>query len=407
MRQFGRLSRALVLAFGIFGATGAALSPVDAWAGSSWVEVGEAPTTDLALTLRAIQSAQKSLKVNAYELTSVPIANAIRERILAGVRVDLLVEGEPVPRFPDSGVPIRNALVSAVQRMGAGSYREMEGRKDGVRRFVYDHAKYMIVDDSSVLMGSENYSPTGHPEAGAVGNRGWEVLVHDPALATDMGTVFSADRNKSHKDVREYIGFPKQVSWFLATPDGSSYTGQTQHWAFTAPIQPLPATQITPVVSPDTSLSALVSLIRAARRSIDIQQLNFDTDWDKQTNASPLLAEVVAAARRGVQVRVLLNDDAAFGGDPESSKNAQTVALLNQYATQYRLKLAGKIANLKGMGVDYIHNKGVLVDGTLTLVSSINWGQNSVERNRESGIVFTSPQINQHYSALFTSDWSK
>ena len=363
---------------------------------ASWVEVAEAPTTDLALTVHAISSAQKSLKINAYELTSTEVASAIRERILAGVQVDILQEGEPVPTFPAAGVPIRTALVSAIRRMGKGSYREMEGRKDGVRRFPYDHAKYVIVDDSAVLIGSENYSPTGHPEPGTRGNRGWEVFIHDTGTATDFSTVFSGDRNKIHKDITEVVGFNKASEDLLA----AEYTAP-------ATVPPLQATTVVPVVSPDTSLTTLISLIRSARKTLDIEQLNFDSSWNGTPNSSPILAEVVAAARRGIQVRVLLDDDAAsFGGDPETSHNAVTVAALTQSAHQFGLRLEGRIANLKAIGVDYIHNKGVLVDGYLTLVSSINWNQNSIQRNREAGVVINGAQINAHYAALFNQDWT-
>jgi phosphatidylserine/phosphatidylglycerophosphate/cardiolipin synthase-like enzyme len=57
------------------------------------------------------------------------------------------------------------------------------------------------------------------------------------------------------------------------------------------------------------------------------------------------------------------------------------------------------------MGVDYIHNKGALVDGDQTLISSINWDWNSITNNRETAVVITSDTVNQHYSALFTQDW--
>jgi phosphatidylserine/phosphatidylglycerophosphate/cardiolipin synthase-like enzyme len=191
------------------------------------------------------------------------------------------------------------------------------------------------------------------------------------------------------------VGFDSLVpEWIMAVANGPVASGA------------LPATQIVPVVSPDTSLSSLVTLLRSAKRTLDIEQLNFNADWNQVTNGSPILAEVIAAARRGVQVRVLLNDDASsFGGDPETSHNAMTAQELNRSARQFGVKLEGRIANLKAMGVDYIHNKGVLIDGAYTLVSSINWNENSITRNRESGVVLTGPEINSHYETLFSSDW--
>src|SRR4051794_22466155 len=63
------------------------------------VEVAEAPATDLALILHAIHSANHSLRINIYELTSLDIVDAIIERIQKGVHVEILEEGQPVGGF--------------------------------------------------------------------------------------------------------------------------------------------------------------------------------------------------------------------------------------------------------------------------------------------------------------------
>ncbi|HUP57339.1 MAG TPA: phospholipase D-like domain-containing protein [Bdellovibrionota bacterium] len=386
---------------------------------SAMVEVAEAPTSDLNLTLRAIRSARKTLQINAYELTSKVIAEAIRERIRAGVDVDILQEGEAVGGFPEDGVPIRRALVAAITAAQKGSYRLMVGRRNGVRRFPFDHAKYMIVDQASVLMGSENYSPTGHPEPNTVGNRGWEVFIHDAGIAADFGKVFGGDRDLRRRDVEEWAGFSKNLldamdlgRFFLSggellpapPPDDQLVDEKGLPFSLTA-VPALPAQRILPVASPDTSLSTLIALIRGARRSIDVQQMIFNPDWAEAVNGSPLMAELIFAARRGVRVRVLLNDDAAFGQDPGESKNLRTIEYLNSAAQRFRIGIEARTANVEQMGVGYIHNKGVLVDGQYVLVSSINWNQNSVERNRETGIVLQGVELNRYYSRLFESDW--
>jgi phosphatidylserine/phosphatidylglycerophosphate/cardiolipin synthase-like enzyme len=364
--------------------------------------------------VRAIQSAQRTLTVNAYELTSPLIANAILNRIAAGVQVDVLEEGEPVGKVSPDAIAIRNSIVAAVQRARNGSVSVMQGRAQGVRRFPYDHAKYLVIDSSSVLIGSENYSPTGQPSPGAIGNRGWEVLIHDPVTAANFAKVFSGDRNPVNKDIGVLASFDRlswsgleASQWDLAQAETTEDFVINRPAALATGPQTLLASGILPTVSPDTSQATLISLLRAARQTLDLEMLTFSANWGRGGQASPLLNEVVAAAKRGVTVRVLLNDDAAFGGDPTpTGGNNQTATLLNQAAQSGRLKLVAKIANLKAMGVDYIHNKGVLVDGAYTLISSINWDENSVMANREAGVVITSPQINEHYLALFNGDWT-
>src|SRR4051812_33453010 len=67
------------------------------------VHLSESPTNDLTLTLKAIKSAQSSLYINVYEMTSAKIADAIRERVEAGVHVEVLEEGQPIPKYPKAG----------------------------------------------------------------------------------------------------------------------------------------------------------------------------------------------------------------------------------------------------------------------------------------------------------------
>src|SRR5206468_9804846 len=66
---------------------------------------------------------------------------------------------------------------------------------------------------------------------------------------------------------------------------------------------------IVPVLSPNNSESSLVQLMATAQSSIDIQQMTFDSRWGTPDSKSPLAVAAVNAARRGVRVRVLLNDE--------------------------------------------------------------------------------------------------
>src|SRR3972149_4375336 len=47
------------------------------------------------------------------------------------------------------------------------------------RPFRYNHAKYVIVDSSSVYVSSENFNPTGYGAPNEIGNRGWSILIHN------------------------------------------------------------------------------------------------------------------------------------------------------------------------------------------------------------------------------------
>ena len=412
----------------------AAVSSLPSRAASAFpVVVSEAPTDNLSLTVGAIKSAKQSLYMNIYEFTSSEIADAVLDRIQNGVTVQIIEEGQPVGGLATAAVGIQDHLTQAMNAAGKGDrFFEMTSKASGgKRRYRYDHAKYAVIDGTTLLIGSENYSPTGNPEPNTLGNRGWEVLIGDAAIAQEFMSIFTADSDTSHGDILSLGSGPQTVALsdpgssltdlFMSTPGAAKKPVKPRPCKRNCPPQPQldapsPVTPVSPeglatleasavqrVTSPDTSLSGLVGLVNSARTSLDIEQMTFDKAWGNQGGQSPLFDAVVAAVKRGVKVRVLLNDESVFDhpGHPAKRNNEETVTALNQLGQQ----VSAMICNRKAMGVDYIHNKGVLVDGELTLISSINWDQNSVTNNREAAVIITSPAVFSHYEALFEKDW--
>src|SRR5277367_2528854 len=80
------------------------------------VETAFAPSNDLSLTLAAISSAQRSIELNIYELTSPEITDALINRIQAGVAVVILAEGQPVGGLTTVGKGVQSELIQAMSR---------------------------------------------------------------------------------------------------------------------------------------------------------------------------------------------------------------------------------------------------------------------------------------------------
>jgi len=364
------------------------------------VYVADAPDSNLELTLAAIGSAKSSLVINIYELTSPQIVDAIINQVNAGVKVEILEEGGPVGGLSAAARGVQSQIVQAMNGKSGNHFFEMKGGTGITRRFRYDHAKYIVMDGAGLLIGSENYSPTGNPEPGTKGNRGWEVYIQDQAIAQEFAGVFVQDATTRDGDVTELTsGNGLMLDSLLNTP----LMNKTLSKPFNAgTLTALNADQVVKITSPDNSVGYVVALIQNAKSTIDIEQMTFDSAW-KGASSSPVLDAVVAAANRGVKVRILLNDDAVFdvAGKTSVHKNQITVDALRGKAN-----ITAKIANVKAMGVDYIHNKGMLIDGEETLISSINWDENSFTNNREAAVVIASTQVYQFYENLFDRDWS-
>ena len=370
---------------------------------ASPILVSESPGTNLQLTLKAINSATSTLHINAYELTSQAIAEAIVEQIKQGVKVTILEEGQPVGGFSKDARERRSEIVNAMNRKGRGNgFYMMEADSVAERRFHFDHAKYILVDNDELLLGSENYSNTGNPEQGNKGNRGWAVLTQEKNIAQHFAGVFKGDCDTTKGDVHRHSGtFDGAPNW-LAIPEIEE--APVNRRALTG----LEAAKIDIVTAPDNSEKAILDLLNSAKDTIDVELMSFNSKWkDKR---SPFFGALVAAAKRGVDIRVLLNDNTVFERRSDknvkkSNPNLDTVNALNKL-TGLKGKLKAKIADIDSMGVTYIHNKGVLVDGNRVLVSSINWTENSVVNNREAALIITSEEVYEHYSKLFNSDWA-
>jgi hypothetical protein len=172
------------------------------------------------------------------------------------------------------------------------------------------------------------------------------------------------------------------------------------------------------VLSPDTSLnenSAVLGIIQRAKKTLYIEQNSIRRRWgklgdDPETEGDVpniALQAVIAAARRGVQVRVLL-DSTWYNVQGDEDRDNDNVALwLNELAAREQLDVVAKVINLDTTGLQKIHAKGVIGDDAEVFVGSINWTENSFKGNREVGVVVKHPKIAGYYADLFRRDWAR
>jgi cardiolipin synthase len=362
-------------------------------------QFGLSPDHSQELLVRTIASAKRKLDINIYEFDSPTIADAIVERVRAGVRVRLLAETRLANG--EYSAPMRSRLRQILAAIRQQRARSPKGGDLGsgvflkfdTTRFRFNHAKFLIVDRERILVSSENFKDSGHPTPGTVGNRGWEVVVTDQKLASELEAIFESDIDTSHDDVRQARSIPSggrepgpasppQRRSIAAIP---SRTGQVDS-----------ATLITA----PAALDPLVDLIRSATTRLEIQFMSLPENWGQ--DPSPLVTEIIDAAYRGVDVRVLLNKP--FG--VKDLKNVETATLLETYGQcETGLNISARIIDARAMGVKVLHNKGILVDGQRTLVSSINGTQNSVTNNREVAVLLEGAEAASYYGGAFDFDW--
>ena len=296
------------------------------------------------------------------------------DALLASVDVDANPLVEALVRAVNRGVVVRVIVdtsdwSSDIRRKGeeaVSALRDLglDARLDDPA--VTTHAKLVVIDRETVILGSTNwnaYAFTEHEQA--------DVLINDP----DVAAAFT--------DAFERVWSGSQTAGD-ASIDFAAGAGPT--------ILPLPD------VDGSVLCGRLVlDLLSHAKTSIHLAMYRmsvYPTYTDSLSNA--LASALVAAAGRGAEVRVLLDDCRFYAESAEA--NLASAITLHQRGIEVRFDDPE----------DTMHAKLVIVDGSSVVLGSTNWNYYSLERNVEANVAFLSiPEVAAAYEALFARLWQE
>jgi phosphatidylserine/phosphatidylglycerophosphate/cardiolipin synthase-like enzyme len=319
-----------------------------------------------------LRSADRRILLAGYTFTSARVADVLAAAAQRGVEVRVLVDDAPV-----GGILRREAkLLDSLAARGV----EVRVLGGPLARYRFHHAKYAVADDRALVL-TENWKPSG---TGGRGNRGWGVVVHDRGTADHLATVFEADAE--WRDAIPWSEFRRGKSFETEPPANGSYPSKVAQ-------KYVNVSKTNVLVAPDNAENSLVNLLDSANRSVRVQQVAIDS------RRNPLLRATLRAARRGVEVRILLSNAWYVEED-----NRALVEWLNDVAEEEGLPLEARLANPRGR-YEKIHSKGVVVDGEAAVVGSLNWNNNSARENREVAVVLRGEEVGGYYAEVFDSDW--
>ncbi len=135
------------------------------------------------------------------------------------------------------------------------------------------------------------------------------------------------------------------------------------------------------VVSPVNARAKLAALIAGAHHTLYVE--------DEEMSDTQSEDALIAAAQRGVTVELVLPTSAA-------SSNGSDVARLTQGGVHVRY-----------IGSPYMHAKLIIADGAVAFVGSDNFSANSLDDNRELGLVIADPVAIDTLGQTFSGDWAK
>jgi len=138
------------------------------------------------------------------------------------------------------------------------------------------------------------------------------------------------------------------------------------------------------IVLPDDTAKPIVDAINAATHVLNIRMFLF-TD-------PTLLDAVIAARKRGVKVRVMLNPARRSG----ESENEEARKLLTD---------AGIEVRDSNPAFDLTHQKSMVIDNATGFVESLNWEPKDLTQTRDYAIVTTHGHEVAEMVACFDADW--
>ncbi|MBX8689195.1 phospholipase [Mycobacterium sp. 20091114027_K0903767] len=140
------------------------------------------------------------------------------------------------------------------------------------------------------------------------------------------------------------------------------------------------------IILPDDSAQPVLDAIGASARSVRIKMFAF--------NHLPLLEAVVAAHRRGVDVKVMLNPERRDG----ETDNDTAREMLERFGIEVRHS---------NPAFDLTHEKSMVVDDEYAFVESLNWTEENFTVTRDYAVVTPSAYEVAEIIDCFEADWAR
>lgn len=325
-----------------------------------------------------IRSARQSLDLEIYTMKDQTVASEILAALKRGVRVRIIQAANPVmdncpvfkPNVPGT-TPDCLALRALVARVnqGGGKYIPFSYELCGTPgSFCYQHGKLIIQDKTTAMISTGNLDPSNLcdiPELPAHCNRDFSVVTTDKDVTVALNQIFEKDLVGQAYDLGSVLrGSPR----LTASP---------------------------------LSLNPLVNFINSATKTIQIHnQYLYDSDLN---NA------LMAAAKRGVKVFVMVASVSAFG----KMNPTADLTKIQRWTTSFqafdaagvRSKIFDDHMTINGQP-GYLHAKAILVDSARAWVGSVNGSIQSLTQNREYGLFSNDPTLVKHLGEIMYADFA-
>ena len=264
------------------------------------------------------------------------------------------------------------------------------------------HIKVAVRDGDTFWLSSGNWNNSNQPDidpvnkpedaaAAAKADRDWHVVVQHPGLARTFAAYIENDLSVA--SAHQVTGPPEAAFAAAVLAEEMMLAAaelETKTFAqFFAPQVFTGHMRVQPLLTPDPGVyaGAVLDLVTGAQQSLYIQtQYAHPSTRPEDQAFTDLLNAVIARQQAGVDVRMIFSQW-------ETSPYLEKLQAAGFDLSQVRIQRG-------------VHNKGIVQDGKIVLISSQNWSADGVLRNRDAGVIIEYEPIARYFQQIFMHDWT-
>jgi hypothetical protein len=357
-----------------------------------------------------IAKAKGRMVSSIYEFHAKHIADAIEERLDAGVKMVLVMDN--ATRVTKAGVKAGDFNRKTVFPKWADKFEfDRIYAPEGASGLVANsyHIKVTVDDSDRFWLSSGNWKNSSQPNIPEAdlnnpakikakkGNREWHLVIKNKTLAGRYRNHILADMKFSKANGGREESVVQDI--FVDVPMAVEEAIELEARAPTRILEPLPissrAVKVKPLLTPDQQgkiySEAVLDLIESAEDQLLFQIPYIDSYKDTAKGfLEKLVKAVIKQSKRIDDVRIILRSD-----------HGTWIPCAED------LKKRGLNLNKCFKHLPSTHTKGMIVDGQRILIGSHNWSGGGVTLNRDASLLFDDKQIAEYYREAFEIDWAR
>jgi hypothetical protein len=362
--------------------------------------------TQLQAFLRGIG---KDLIVGMYEFTAPHVESALLKALGGSDKLTLTLDSPPEPpnkreqtvekTHDDLAKSLKKRLSFAWALAGLGREAPAEAFPTSY------HIKVAVKDSNVFWLSSGNWNTSNQPNvnpadqaalaaAAQTQDRDWHVVCDCPQLAKVFRAYLLQDYATASKAAAAPAAAPVAAMVEAISPPAipEALTQLTAHPPQTFfPARTITGTiKVKPLLTPDDYRKPILDLIKSAKQRFFMQTQYIHTIVPAQDKGNPthmdLINALVDLINAGVDVRLITSE-------------------FQDHMWIERLQDAGVDAVEHLRIQPHVHNKGIVVDSQVVVVSSQNWSPLGTGDNRDAGLIIYNADAAQYFEQIFLHDW--